>query len=200
MLLTLSLAIFMLLGYVAIWALLYRLPAAAPIVIDRRACQSEKPYYVTFCAGLASNPIGFPGHAYIVWSPEMLKDLSSGESAGYVPSSPLDQVPSLWTHVTGEISKHCTAGNMRNLNMLTVVVNRNDYEKTLLTCDTWKTDNFQAGVRDCVAFSNEIASELSLRRPSTSYIFPQDYVRELKRLNQPVIYTATSIGFPPAIR
>jgi hypothetical protein len=181
--LTLSFTFLLLASYVVLWALLYRLPPTPPIVTDRRVSQSERPYFVTFCAGLASNTIGFPGHAYVVWTPELPTDLSSGESAGYVPCRYLDQMPSLWTHVTGQISNHCTSGNMRNLSFLTVIVNRADYEKTRLTCNTWKTDKFQAGVRDCVAFSNEIASELGLKTPHTIYKYPQDYLRELKQLN-----------------
>src|SRR5579862_7032030 len=57
-----------LLAYAAIWAVWYRIPVLAPETVDLRQWQTEKPYYVSFCAALASNPHGFPGHCYVVWS------------------------------------------------------------------------------------------------------------------------------------
>jgi len=181
--LAISTTILLLASYLTFWALSYRLPTGSTVVVDRRASPSDKAYYVSICAALADNPVGFPGHCYVVWAPELTEDFNSAQSAGYVPSHRLDQLPSLWTHVPGLVAKNCVRGNMRNLNVVTVVVDRAQYEKTRLICDDWKTDRFQAGVRDCVAFSNAIASELQLTTPATAYKYPQDYVRELKNLN-----------------
>jgi len=180
---TISIFVLLLASYLTFWALSYRQPTGSPLIIDRRASLSDKPYYISSCAALADNPVGFPGHCYVVWTSDLHEDFNSAQSAGYVPSHRFDQLPSLWTHVPGMVAKNCVRGNLRNLYVLTVIVDRADYEKTQLTCDSWKTDQFQAGVRDCVAFANAIASELDLATPATAYKYPQDYLRELKNLN-----------------
>jgi hypothetical protein len=183
MALTILIAIVLLASYLTYWALSHRLMTSAPVMIDRRTSQIETPYYIKICAALADNPVGFPGHCYVVWESALNEDFLSAPSAGYVPNQLLDQLPSLWTHVPGMVARNSARGNLRNLSVLTVIVDRAEYEKTQHICDTWNTDKFQAGVRDCVAFANAIATELNLTTPATTYKYPQDYLRELKRLN-----------------
>src|SRR5277367_425542 len=67
MALTILIAIVLLAFYLTFWALSHRLMFSPPITIDRRASQIETPYYINICAALADNPVGFPGHCYVVW-------------------------------------------------------------------------------------------------------------------------------------
>ena len=57
------------------WAVAYRLPRSADKTIDRRSPLSRRfgpACRLSFCAGLANNPHGFPGHAYVVWASQKI--------------------------------------------------------------------------------------------------------------------------------
>jgi len=171
------------LSYAVFWMVWYRLPVSPPRQVDLRHSSVEKPYYVSFCSSLAANPIGYPGHSFVVWSETSPSDLTNAESYGFAPSYIGDQIPSLFKVVPGAINRTDTQGNMRNLDRLTIVVNQNQFEKTRALRQNWRGDTFRAGVRDCVAFSRDIALSLGLKVPTASYIYPQDYLHELKKLN-----------------
>ncbi|MBK9202920.1 MAG: hypothetical protein IPL73_10885 [Candidatus Obscuribacter sp.] len=57
-----------LLGYAAWWGVAYRLPRAQDKTIDMRSVTYGQPRQLVFCAGLANNPHGYPGHAYVIWA------------------------------------------------------------------------------------------------------------------------------------
>jgi hypothetical protein len=171
------------LSYSAFWMVWYRIPTSPPQQIDLRQSQVEKPYYVSFCSSLAANPTGYPGHTFVVWTTTQPKDLTQAESYGFAPSHGDDQIPSLFKIVPGAVAPTDSRGNMRNLDRLTIVVNQNQFEKTIALRQNWRGDTFRAGVRDCVAFSRDIALSLGLKVPIACYMYPQDYLRELKKLN-----------------
>jgi hypothetical protein len=169
-------------SYFAVWSVQYRLPAGPPEIVDLRRSASDVPYCVTFCASLADNPVGFPGHAYVVWSPSAKIDLERDHSLGFMPRKFEDQIPSLFAVVPGTVLDHA-AGNFRNLDRLTVVVSRSDYLRSLAAASNWSADNFKAGKRDCTAFVQYVAASLGLETSNSAYAFPQDYLSRLKRLN-----------------
>lgn len=175
----------MLIVYLAAWGVIYRIPCTPAQIIDLRTSSSERPYYVNICAGLASNPHGFPGHAYLGWTEKSpSENIESLETAGYCPKYTKDQIPSVFRFVPGVLVK-CTgtAGNARNLDRLVVICSSDDYERSRNICKNWDSSNFQCGKRDCVALVNTVASALKLRTPNRINKYPQDYVRELKQLN-----------------
>lgn len=162
--------------YLLFWAVRYRMPFDSGGVIDMRADKNAVPYRVEIRASLASNPHGFPGHAYVVWQ--------DGENAGYVPARAQDQISSLFSRVPGCMQFDGDRSNRINLNKLSVIVDKQEYERTKALAHAWNTHDFKVGERDCVAFVNAIASELQLHRPKPYYKFPQDYVAELCLLNR----------------
>jgi hypothetical protein len=172
--------------YFGVWAVKYRLPPAPAALIDLRKSPVEEPYCVSFCASLADNPLGFPGHTYIVWSPSLAINLEKDHSLGFMPKHEKDQIRSLFAPVEGTVLDH-VSGNLRNLDRLTVIVSKDDYLKSLLIASTWTQDGFCVGKRDCAAFVHHVASALHLRTQNPSYLFPQEYLCQLKRLNQPQV-------------
>jgi hypothetical protein len=162
-------------SYALFWAVRYRIPHAPVAPVDMRRSASDTPYVIEFRASLASNQHGFPGHAYIVWG--------DGSSAGYVPRFSRDQIPSLYRTVPGFMQLDGAHWNRRNLNALVVLVSKPEYDRTKMIARNWNTSDFRVGKRDCVAFVDTIARTTSLRCPTARYVFPQDYVEQLKHLN-----------------
>ena len=75
--LTACLGIFIvILLFMAVWGVLYRLPHSAPGLVDLRSGKGN-PRYVLLCCGLANNAHGFPGHCYVAWSSSQLSDLNN---------------------------------------------------------------------------------------------------------------------------
>jgi len=180
-------------GYAGWWFVWYRIPRPAGLkLIDRREPgDNSAPSYITFCASLANNPHGFPGHAYVVWSGESLpSDWTQAarsdclENAGYGPTSCGDQVRSVICNVPGVVDGHGLRNNLRNLNTLSVMVSQAQYERTRQLRAQWDTSCFRAGDRDCVAFVDYIAKDIGLVIPPRSILlFPQDHLAQLKALN-----------------
>jgi hypothetical protein len=171
-------------GYLIWWGLWYRIPAAPPKVVDKRTDANAVPYCVSFCAALADNPHGFPGHCYVVWSVGVPNDLENSESFDYLTVKYWDQIPALWREVPGRLVANAARGNTRNVDILSALVSQNDYEKTRQSRTAWRTGVFRVGVRDCVTFTDSMASLVGVRTPNrASYLFPQDYIRKLKELN-----------------
>lgn len=180
----------LLLGYLSWWAVAYRMPGAPDATVDLRQSSMQIPYYVTFCASLAGNPHGFPGHAYVVWSPVQKSDLPAleefglAESAGYVPRRPIDQIASVCTEVPGSIVFACSKDNLRNLSRLTAIVDASAYERSRKLKELWDVKSFRAGAHDCVSFVDFLAADLGLKIPSRWFLFPQDHLAQLKILNK----------------
>lgn len=172
-----------LLAYAAWWAAWYRLPAGAPATVDLRSGSDQRPYYVTFCASLADNPHGYPGHCYVVWSKQPPKDFLKEETAAFMPKRYWDQIPSLWSNVQGTVWRDAARGNMRNLNTLTAIVDQRRFQNSRRVRDEFETAVFQAGVRDCTVFGGAVASSLGLNVPNSAYTYPQDFISKLKRAN-----------------
>lgn len=194
----LSLSLFGLLGlacYFAVWAVMYRFPVESAQTIDLRKSPADKPYCVSFCSSLADNPVGFPGHAYVVWSPSLTVNLCSDLSLGYMPRYFNDQIPSLFVPVKGALIER-VKGNLRNLNRLSVIVSEKEYFTSLRLAHRWKTDDFKVGSHDCAAFSRYVASLLNLKTESSDYVYPQDYLSRLKRLNAGTCRPVSSGCFP----
>ncbi|MDZ4837127.1 MAG: hypothetical protein SGJ27_25360 [Candidatus Melainabacteria bacterium] len=171
-------------AYLLIWGVVYRFPHSSPLIVDARNDKTERPHYVAICAALAANRHGFPGHAYVAWSDSLPLDLEHVESLGFVPMSASDQIPSLWRVVPGALVDKAADGNKRNLNAVIVVVDSKTFELSKAKCKNWKSDQFKVGSSDCVAFARSVATSLGLETPESRYRYPQDYVAQLKILNQ----------------
>jgi hypothetical protein len=180
-------------GYAGWWFVWYRIPRPDGVkLIDLRAPSDKSASrYITFCASLASNKHGFPGHAYVVWSGESLPSdwlvaarSDRLENAGYGPRNCGDQVKSVVYDVPGIIDAHGLRCNLRNLSTLTVIVNQAQYERTRQLRAKWDTSRFKAGDRDCVAFVDYIAKDIGLSIPPRNILlFPQDHLAQMKALN-----------------
>lgn len=166
-------------AYLAAWAFNYRLPATPARVIDLRKLKSDRPKCVTLCASLASNPVGFPGHAYVIWSPTEKIDIENDLSMGFMPCYFKDQIPSLFKDVPGAVLEN-VKGNTRNLDQLTIIVSESDYEQSKLLAKEFSGSKFKTGERDCVSFVNFVAGRLGLKTSYHGFIFPQDYLKQLK--------------------
>jgi hypothetical protein len=184
--------------YLTWWAICYRLPGTADEVIDRRATRLETPCYITFCASLASNPHGFPGHAYVVWRTDQTADILDAQAIGYVPLNPGDQIRSLYASVPGLLVPKASQNNMRNMETLTVIVDPKTYERTRLLAREWQSTDFKAGVRDCVSFVDFVAKDVGLATFRPKFEYPRDHIRRLKLLNQTQIpHAATALRVAP---
>lgn len=177
-----------LLIYAIFWAVWYRRPPEPPKVVDLRGGETGQYHQIDFLASLAENPHGFPGHCYVVWSDKPIVSVNcmngmETESGGFLPRYFGDQIPSLWMTVPGYLTKDAIRGNTRNLDRLTVLVSKSDFLATKRLTERWNASEFKVGERDCVTFVNHLARSISLRTPDPAYKFPQDYIRELKRLN-----------------
>jgi hypothetical protein len=171
-------------AYAVFWSAWYRLPRGSSETIDMRKDKLSAKCYVTFCSSLANNPHGFPGHAYIVWATESNAELRECESLGFVPSSLVCAVASMFQHVPGALAIDGAINDRINLDQLTVIVDPEAFERSQNVCRKWNISDFKTGERDCCAFVTLAASEIGLVTPRSSYIFPQDYLSELKRLNR----------------
>jgi hypothetical protein len=169
------------------WGVWYRMPRGADEVVDLRRSR-----HVIFCAALANNTHGFPGHAYVAWTADQNCDLKRADSIGFVPRYADVIVPSLYKSVPGLLMPGAH-DNYRNLDKLTVIVDPATFERSRKLCNNWNQSNFQTGVRDCCAFTKLIAKDIGLKTPDKSYIYPQDYISELKLLNRQLKITPVSI-------
>ncbi len=172
-----------LLIYMSWWAVWYRLPSASE-VIDMRPTRTESPFYITFCASLASNPHGFPGHAYVVWRTDPSTDILQAAAYGYVPLNPGDQIRSLYSSVPGLLVPRASQNNMRSLETLTVIVDSKTFERTRHLGETWNARDFKAGSRDCVSFIDFVAKDVGLATFRPNFEYPRDHIRRLKLLNR----------------
>lgn len=189
--LTIVMGFALLLGaYFSFWSVKYRVPCSPTKVLDHRNSPTDKPYCISFCASLANNPTGFPGHAYVVFSDSPNVDPEHDESYGQMPRLYKDQVKAIFKSVNGSVLKNIR-GNTENLDRLTVMVSESDYRTVKSVVDMWSglggANNFKVGQNDCVTFTNFVAVFLGLNTPFTNgargALYPQDYLRELKALN-----------------
>ncbi len=181
-----------------IWACIYRLPHSPPILVDLRSDKtggnSGNDRCLMICAGLANNPHGYPGHCYIVWDRSKPERLEYADSDGFVPGRPADLLPSLYSDISGVMADHALIGNMRNFDYLAVRLDRKPYEKARSIRARFVADaTFHTGVRDCVAYVDEIAEAAGLKRPPRRFVYPLDYMARLKKLNYPVFESAVSV-------
>ncbi len=173
----------LLLAYTAWWAVWYRIPSSPSLTVDLRKDKTQSARYISFCAGLASNPVGFPGHAYVNWSEKADTLPPASGSVGYIPQKFNDQVVSVFTTVPGMLHQNALMYNQRNLDSVTAVVSPDTYNHTLLARDRWGTSSFKAGSHDCVSFVLYIAKETGLVVPEGRCFYPQDQIKVLKEMN-----------------
>ncbi len=170
------------------WGCIYRLPHGKPIAVDLRLEKTRNndvnDRCFMICAGLANNPHGYPGHCYIVWDRCAPDRLEYAESDGFVPGRLVDLVPSLYSDIGGVMADHAVIGNMRNFDYIAVRLDQKSYEKARAIREHFvMAPTFHTGVRDCVAYVDEIAKTVGLRTPQRTFVYPLDYMVRLKALN-----------------
>jgi hypothetical protein len=173
--------------YAIWWAVIYRVPPSPRGFVDLRRDPSETAFYITFCASLATNPHGFPGHSYVVWSRTPSWEQQNAEAFGFVPRYSRDQFASVFRYVPGLMVPGASEGNMANLDALTVIVDRQKYEETMSLREKWDSTTFRAGLHDCVSFMDFIAQDAGLKVPERKFSYPQDHLKQMKALNQAAI-------------
>lgn len=191
-------AILGLAAFAIVWAFVYRLPHSQPILVDLRSDKthpnSSNDRCFMICAGLANNLHGYPGHCYIVWDRCRPERLEYAQSDGFVPGRLVDLIPSLYSDVGGVMADHAVIGNTRNFDYLAVRLDRKPYEKARAIRERFIADaTFHTGVRDCVAYVDEIADVAGLKRPPRGFVYPLDYMVSLKKLNSSAIAGAESV-------
>lgn len=83
------------------------------------------------------------------------------------------------------MARHAAFGNTRNLDYILVRVNDEQYQKARDVVVRYVKDtSFQTGVRDCVAYADDVSRALGLKTPSRSRVYPLDYLKALKEANQ----------------
>lgn len=169
--------------FAAYWGCVSRLPRTEPILADVRTRPGGRSFLL--CAGLADNPHGFPGHCYIVWDRSAPERLEYAESDGFVPASVAELVPSLYADVHGIMADHAVIGNTRSLDYIAVRLDEETYEKARAVRRRFVSNpTFHTGVRDCVAYVDEVAAIAGLKRPCRDFVYPLDYLERLKKLNK----------------
>lgn len=170
------------------WACAYRLPRSQPVLVDLRreaTAGAGDDCCFMICAGLANNPHGFPGHCYIVWDRRQPENLENAQSDGFVPARPSDMIPSLYADVAGAIGDRALVGNMRSFDYVAVRLDRAAYERARAVRDEYLMDpTFHTGIRDCVAYVNQIAVAAGLKTPQRQFVYPLDYLIRLKSVNR----------------
>lgn len=169
--------------YLMAWAIWYRIPCEPPKTLDIRIDRQHSARFVSLCSALANNPHGFPGHCFITVGTAADFNAYPDQSGGFGPALVRDQIPSLWCAVPGLKCRNVVGGNTRNLDRLTLIMDEHQFLSLKNEQDNWQDGSFKVGERDCVAFVHKIAQQAHLRTPHAKYRFPQDYIRELKRLN-----------------
>lgn len=171
------------------WGCVYRLPRSKPILLDLRSDKtrddpaSDRCFMI--CAGLANNPHGFPGHCYIIWDRYAPERLEYTTSDGFVPGRMEDLIPSLYSDIHGIMADNALVGNMRNFDYVAVRVDRPVYDSARAVRQKFvQNPSFHTGVRDCVAYVDEISEIAGLKRPKRDFVYPLDYLVQLKKLNE----------------
>ncbi len=157
------------------WGVAYLQPRGADKIVDLRKGKTVATQPMLFCAGLANNPHGFPGHAYVVWSKK--------DTLGICPKEFWSIVLSLSIPVEGVVDDRASTGNDRNLEKLVVLVDDATYKRSRAACARWDATNFRTGSRDCCAFIDFVAAEIGLVVPKSHFIYHHDHIAKLKTLN-----------------
>lgn len=171
------------------WGCVYRLPRSKPIMVDLRSDKTrDNPSTdrcLMICAGLANNPHGFPGHCFIIWDRYAPERLEYTTSDGFVPGRMEDLIPSLYSDIQGIMADNALVGNMRNFDYVAVRVDRSVYDRARAVRQEFvKNSSFHTGVRDCVAYVDEISEIAGLKRPKRDFVYPLDYLVNLKEMNK----------------
>lgn len=170
------------------WGCLYRMPRSKPLMVDMRRDKihddpaNDRCFMI--CAGLANNPHGFPGHCYIIWDRYVPERLEYATSDGFVPGRLEDLVPSLYCDIRGIMADNALVGNMRSFDYVAVRLDRPLYERAREVRHQYVLNPiFHTGVRDCVAYVDEIAKIAGLQTPPRRFVYPLDYLVKLKSCN-----------------
>lgn len=186
--LVLSLSVLAFASYSLYWGFVYRLPRSKPVLVDLRVDKTrENPgndRCFMICAGLANNPHGYPGHCYIIWDRCQPQGLQSTDSDGFVPGRVEDLIPSLYSDIRGLMADDALVGNMRNFDYVAVRLDRALYDRARAVRHEYiQNPTFHTGVRDCVAYVDDIAQIAGLKTPKRQFVYPLDYLFRLKQLN-----------------
>lgn len=188
-------------AYFAWWRTAYFVKVSRTVVVDMRQKDSgtfkekaitasqtalEAKHFVAFCSRFSENPIGFPGHGFVLWSKQWppARELVQCDTSGFYPCRAADQFAALFTPVNGAFVKEPRCPDPECVEYaLVVAVDKDVYERSHKVREQWRTARFKVFESDCVNFVDAVAATIGLERPARATLFPQDYVVRLRELN-----------------
>jgi hypothetical protein len=175
-------------AWLALIGLTLSYPAASaaedPEVVERdaRRDKTSRGLYLVFCS--RDSPGGSPpGHAFVVWGKDdEKKQMCSVEAYGFYPK----EGKGVFGPVPSEISNEALKKGGPRSCVLVVKVDQAQYQEAETIRRKWSEQgDFQLAKRDCVSFSDALASSLNLARPSRSKaLLPQTYMKKLAEMNR----------------
>lgn len=157
---------------------------ATEIVLDKRNASSATDYRVKICARNSPGNREFPGHCYLVWSKKVGSNPAVEEMYGFYPDP--NGVPLLnnFYSSTGALKAEDPSLTNPSDCTVTVIVSQTAYDQSIQKRDSFKTQSFILGLKDCVTVCNEIAKSLGLNHlDGTAATRPKTFVHELYELN-----------------
>lgn len=155
------------------------------VVVELEPDKSQ-PRYVVFCSRFSGNPVGIPGHCFVVWTESLpVKDLNEVESYGFFPTKYTDQFISFFKGVPSTLVSEPVSPNPEALSFNVVAfVSPDLFTRSKSRLKKWKETDFKLGSTDCIGFAEDIASTIGLKTPGRTFDYPQDYINKLRELNQ----------------
>ncbi|MBP9811130.1 hypothetical protein KBF38_22690 [bacterium] len=161
-------------------------PALADsIVLDKRTASSNTAYQVQFCARNSPGNKEFPGHCYMVWSKQTGVGPITKNSYGFYPNP--DASIKLWKLATfpGQVMPEDSSQTNPTDCTVTVLVSEDAYNASNIKRKSYETQNYVAGLNDCVSACNDIAASVDIKHlDGTSATKPKTFIHELFDLNK----------------
>jgi hypothetical protein len=158
--------------------------ADKPEVVERdaRGDKNSTGHYLVFCSR-DSPGSRLPGHSFIVWAKDdESKQMCSMEAYGFYP----EEGKGVFGPVPSEISNETLKKGGDRSCLLIVKVDEKQYQEAEKIRRKWSEQgDFELAKRDCVSFSDAVASSLNLSRPKRSRaLLPDTFMRKLAEMNR----------------
>jgi hypothetical protein len=172
------------------------LPSAEEVVLYDRTTYSEEPrsgssiphsWYIVFLADGGS----LTGHSYVVWGQENPSKLRSEQYCFGLYAQGGDLKELVFGKVVGELRDDDCWSAINTTHRLIVKVDEVDFHNAMGVYHRWAQLEqegrleYELRYSDCVTFLIEVAEAVGLSTPSRGLLFPQDYVKQLMRANEP---------------
>jgi hypothetical protein len=149
---------------------------------DARRDKTSGGRYLVFCAR-ESPGVRLPGHAFIVWArDDDTRQMCVAEAYGFYPKTG----KGVFGPVPSEISNEALKKGGPRSCLLIVKVDERQYQEAEQIRRRWSEQgDFELARRDCISFSDAVASSLKLARPNRSdSLLPHAYIKKLTEMNR----------------